>query len=484
MSNSPEGKLYIGFAYNRTTAVESDTASDYVWSLIKGTDGVPGAPGADGVTTYTWIKYSDNADGTGLYDIPTDSTEYIGIATNKTTATESAEKSDYRWSKFKGDQGVAGEKGADGVDGAVFEHRYAKNGSTSTAPALDAAAVDPPGWTTILPSVGDLEYLWMTTAEKSAAGDLLQNWSAPVRASGVDGTYVENRYWVHDSYNYPSVPAPGEPDFYSYLRGEDEPAGWRTSLPSTSPGRYIFMLSGRKTAAGNLIGPWAGVTRLTGISGKDGADGKSPALVYRGEYSSSETYYGTSVRVDAVKHGSTYYVARVDAGTFTNYVPTSAVKWNTFGAQFDSIATGLLIAETANIASWIFTNQQIESQDGKVCLNGANGTMSFGTDSNMTISTDPSNRMNARVAFSIKGSVVGEIGFSTYPYLRFYDGRRYAHLKGAQLQLYVSGASSNGINLYVDSDGSSNVSFDKLPTSEPTAQDTVWRDSNGYLRIT
>jgi len=29
-----------------------------------------------------WIKYSDNADGTGLYDVPKASTLYIGIATN------------------------------------------------------------------------------------------------------------------------------------------------------------------------------------------------------------------------------------------------------------------------------------------------------------------------------------------------------------------------------------------------------------------
>lgn len=105
ISNSPTGKLYIGLAYNKTTATESNTASDYKWSLIKGTDGVPGTNGADGKTYYTWIKYSDYSDGTSLYDTPNSNTKYIGIAVNKTTATESTSKTDYTWSLFRGENG-------------------------------------------------------------------------------------------------------------------------------------------------------------------------------------------------------------------------------------------------------------------------------------------------------------------------------------------------------------------------------------------
>ena len=120
ISDNPTGKEYIGFAYNKTTPTESNTASDYTWSLIKGTDGVAGADGADGQTTYTWIAYSDFSDGTNLYQVPNDNTLYIGIAVNKTTATESNNKADYTWSKFKGDQGVAGAAGADGQVGAGF----------------------------------------------------------------------------------------------------------------------------------------------------------------------------------------------------------------------------------------------------------------------------------------------------------------------------------------------------------------------------
>ena len=120
MSNDPTDKTYIGFAYNKTTPTESNNASDYTWSLIKGDKGdtgVQGPSGKDGTTTYTWIKYSDNADGTGLYDTPKSTTKYIGIATNKTTATESTTKTDYTWSLFKGDKGDTGATGPQGEKG-------------------------------------------------------------------------------------------------------------------------------------------------------------------------------------------------------------------------------------------------------------------------------------------------------------------------------------------------------------------------------
>ena len=39
MSDNPTGKLYMGLAVNKDSIVESTTATDYVWSLIKGADG-------------------------------------------------------------------------------------------------------------------------------------------------------------------------------------------------------------------------------------------------------------------------------------------------------------------------------------------------------------------------------------------------------------------------------------------------------------
>lgn len=39
MSEDPEGKSYIGFAYNKTTPFASEVYSDYTWSLIRGATG-------------------------------------------------------------------------------------------------------------------------------------------------------------------------------------------------------------------------------------------------------------------------------------------------------------------------------------------------------------------------------------------------------------------------------------------------------------
>lgn len=112
ISNDPTGKSFIGLAYNKEIATESNIASDYTWSRFRGedgTDGVPGPAGEDGKPTYTWIAYSDNADGSDMYQIPTDSTKYIGIAVNKDTATESNAPADYTWSRFRGFDGAAGQ---------------------------------------------------------------------------------------------------------------------------------------------------------------------------------------------------------------------------------------------------------------------------------------------------------------------------------------------------------------------------------------
>lgn len=97
---------YIG-QYTDFTQSDSTDVTKYTWSKIKGDQGVPGAKGADGTQYWTWIKYSDNADGTGMYDTPNALTKYIGIAVNKTTQTESNNKADYTWSQLKGDDGAS-----------------------------------------------------------------------------------------------------------------------------------------------------------------------------------------------------------------------------------------------------------------------------------------------------------------------------------------------------------------------------------------
>ncbi len=179
ISNNPTGKAYIGLAYNQTSIAESNTASDYSWALIQGPQGNTGdvgPSGADGVTTYTWIKYSANADGSGLTDTPKSDTKYIGIAPNKTTANESNTKSDYTWSLFKGLDGAAGAAGADAL-------------TSSIAPASVTVATDSAG----TPKSGQLPVtsqitLYSGTVNVSASASYVistNNCTASVSAGGL-----------------------------------------------------------------------------------------------------------------------------------------------------------------------------------------------------------------------------------------------------------------------------------------------------------
>lgn len=180
--------------------------------------------------------------------------------------------------------GEKGETGDDGINGDYFEYRYAVNGSRSTPPSLSKTSRNPSGWSTTVPTVGNLQYLWFTVAKiNGETNSLIQNWSTPARQTPYDG-----------------------------------------------------------------------------VDGRNGDTG--PTMVYRGVYGSSKVFYGTSKRVDAVKYNGHYYVARVDAGNgFQNHVPTDTAYWNDFGAEFESIATNLLLAEGANIGDWFMSGGKIVS---------------------------------------------------------------------------------------------------------------------------
>ena len=106
MSSSPDGKEYLGIAYNKETPVMSNNPEDYQWARITG-EGIPGKPGKDGKTYYTWVRYADDASGNGMSDSP-NGKYYIGFAYNKEVPTESSNPRDYQWSKYKGEDGTDG----------------------------------------------------------------------------------------------------------------------------------------------------------------------------------------------------------------------------------------------------------------------------------------------------------------------------------------------------------------------------------------
>ena len=172
---------------------------------------------------------------------------------------------------------------------------------------------------------------------------------------GSAGNYTELRFAKNGSTTSPP----------SLSKSSLNPSGWTTTTPSVGSAEYLWMTSAVKSGDGKtLVSQWTTPVRLTPYNGKDGADGSSPVMVYRGTYSSSKSYYGNKNRLDCVKNGSTYYIARIDAGTFSNVAPPNTNKWNSFGASFESVATNLLLAEGANIGDWFMEGGRIVSTLG------------------------------------------------------------------------------------------------------------------------
>ena len=88
--------------------------------------------------------------------------------------------------QIKGDTGEKGDDGNDGAAGNYTEFRYAKNGSTTTPPTLSKTSVNPSGWSTTMPTVAALQYLWMTVAVKSGDGKtLISQWSTTSQDNAV-----------------------------------------------------------------------------------------------------------------------------------------------------------------------------------------------------------------------------------------------------------------------------------------------------------
>lgn len=229
--------------------------------------------------TYYWgdeVTYTTN-NGTSTYRYVSKTPSRGNVPTNTSYWIIVAEGA-------KGNKGDKGDDGDPGNNGDYFEYRYAVNGSRSTPPSLSKTSRNPSGWSTTVPTVGNLQYLWFTVAKiNGETNSCIQNWSTPARQTPYDG-----------------------------------------------------------------------------VDGRNGDTG--PTMVYRGIYNGSKVYYGTSRRVDAVKYNGHYYVARVDAGNgFQNHVPTDTAYWNDFGAEFESIATNLLLAEGANIGDWFMSGGKIVS---------------------------------------------------------------------------------------------------------------------------
>ena len=130
MSDSPDGKQYMGIAYNKESPDESLKPADYQWSRITG-EGIPGKPGADGKTYTTWYGTLMTRMGPACRIIQVENItsdlrlikrRKPRVATQKTTSR----------SKYRGDDGIPGTEGEDGRT-SYFHVKYSAVANPSSS---------------------------------------------------------------------------------------------------------------------------------------------------------------------------------------------------------------------------------------------------------------------------------------------------------------------------------------------------------------
>lgn len=357
------------------------------WVNVGRIKGDTGNPGAAGKNAYVHIKFANSLTANDWTANNGETPgEYIGIYADN-NPTDSSSWSAYKWMKWTGQ------------DGLGYEFIY-KRTTTSTAPATPTSNIQtdgyvPNGWTDDPTGVNSTYlYEWVVYRKKTDGvwskfiGSATNNAVAALWAKygqngdpGTPGNFTEYRFAVNGSTTTPPA----------LSTNTLNPTGWSTAMPTVNKGYYLWMTKAVKNGNGTaLVSTWSTPVRMTPQDGKDGKDGVSPALVFRGNYDSKKAYYGNEYRVDCVQYNGAYYIARADAGTFSNIAPTDTSKWNSFGASFESVATSLLLAENGNIAGWIFRGGKLYSQSGNCWLDGATGNVNIKGDFIGKISTTSS----------------------------------------------------------------------------------------------
>ena len=281
--------------------------------------------GNEEVTNYTLQGYGTPYYGTGPSLNYNSSTKELSYPTDKlsaftsdalvykidfyTTVKESNTKVDtvdFVISKSK--QGITGQDGKQEVTIYICSNSTPSRPTFTTLPTATGAY----NWSL------DAHYLssYTTWSSKGTYNpntnsiDLIPNtsyrWTEPVKFSGKDGVNGQ------DSYS----PYIGSDGYWYYYDDASQ---------QYVKGRYA-----------------QGATGATGPAGPAG-----PALVFRGDFSSSKTYYWTDDRRDVVKHNGQYYIVKSKGHT-------SSISGFQVMSSFEMVATGLLLAQTANIAGWNF----------------------------------------------------------------------------------------------------------------------------------
>ena len=308
-------KLYIG---QYTDFIEDDSTdyTKYKWTKIKGDkgdQGVQGPKGADGKQYYTWLKYADTPTS-GMSDDPTGK-NYIGLAYNKTTATESTNYSDYTWSFIKGEKGDTGVAGGKGADGKTY-YTWIKYATSSSGANMSD---DPTGKTYI-----GIAYNKSTVTESTKAGDYIwsliqgpkgdtgaqgiQGIQGPKGDQGIAGTNGKTSYF-HIKYSTVANPTT---------------SSQMTETPSTYIGTYVDYTSTDSTDPTKYT--WS---RFQGAQGAKGDKGIAGTNGVNGETSYLHIAYANSSN-GATGFSTTDATNKLYIGQYTDFIEDDSTDYTKY----------------------------------------------------------------------------------------------------------------------------------------------------------
>lgn len=209
------------------------------------------------------------------------------------------------------------------------------------------------------------------------------------------GSYSNGNYW------YPDAPSAAGSMIWASTTLFDGAYG---TTKSGSSWTYPVKISGKDGDTGEPGRP--GADGRPGIPGAVGATGPTgPGLNFRGTYDPSKYYYWTDTLRDVVYNGGQYYAAKLPTIT-PGWVDS---KWEAI-SSFAAIATGLLFAESATIAGWVFNNQFIYSLTNEAYLNGKadvwNPTIGIGI--NALVARTPKGSVTSSTELPTTGNAIGD----------------------------------------------------------------------------
>ena len=153
------------YLWTRTVQVytngKSTTSYQKGYIAKDGAQGLPGTPGKDAQTQYTHIAYADNATGGG-FSLTDNTKTYWGMYQDF-SATNSNDPTKYKWSKWKGDQGLPGKPGADGKT-SYFHMAYADSADGRTGFSFKESGQQYQGYYTDFTQTSSTDpnnYTWM-----------------------------------------------------------------------------------------------------------------------------------------------------------------------------------------------------------------------------------------------------------------------------------------------------------------------------------